>query len=81
MTIPIAIADKAAKRLFYGLILAAPVCGSSSGGGDAPLGPPPAGFVYEVHEDRGDTCALTRASIQGVDVARCPGRCEGEGLY
>jgi hypothetical protein len=69
MTIPIAIADKAAKRLFYGLILAAPVCGGSSGGGDAPLGPPPAGFVYEVSEDRGDTWALAHASTQGVDEA------------
>jgi len=73
VTIPIAIADRAAKLLFYGLILVAPMCGGSSGGGDAPLGPPPPGFVYEVLEDRGDTCALTHASIQGVDVARCPG--------
>lgn len=72
MTTLIAIADRAMKRLFYGLILLAPACGGGSSGGDAPPGPPPpsppAGFVYEVPEDRGDTWSVAHASTQSVDV-------------
>ena len=71
MTTPTAIADKAARFLFYGLILAAPACGGS-GGDPAPTPPPPppppAGFVYEVPEDRGDTWAVAHASAQGVEA-------------
>jgi len=69
MTTPTAIADKAAKLIFYGLILAAPACGGSGGGDTAPNPPgppPPAGFIYEVPEDRGDTWTVAHASTQGV---------------
>jgi CubicO group peptidase (beta-lactamase class C family) len=73
MRTPIAIADKAAKLLFYGLILTAPACGGGGGGGDAAPNPvpppPPAAFVYEVPEDRGDTWSVANASAQGMDVA------------
>ena len=52
MTAPIAIADRATRLLFYGLILAAPACGGGSGGTPAPdPDPPSAGYVYTVPED------------------------------
>lgn len=70
MTTLTAIADKAAKLIFYALILAAPACDGGSGGDTAPNPPPPAppaGFAYEVPEDRGDTWTVAHASTQGVD--------------
>lgn len=65
----IAIAERAAKLLFYGLLLTAPACGGG-GGGDAPPAPPPpsTGFVYEVPEDRADSWTIAHASTQGVDT-------------
>jgi len=72
MTTLTAIADKAARLIFYGLILTAPACGGGSSGGDTvpnpPPPPPPAGFVYEVPEDRGDSWTVAHASTQGVDA-------------
>jgi CubicO group peptidase (beta-lactamase class C family) len=73
MNVLIAIADRAAKLLFYGLILTAPACGGGGSGGDAPPGPPAPpppsiGFVYEVPEERGDSWAVAHASTQGVDT-------------
>jgi CubicO group peptidase (beta-lactamase class C family) len=72
MTTLTAIADKAARLIFYGLVLAAPACGGGSSGGDTlPKPPPPlppAGFVYEVPEDRGDSWTVAHASTRGVDA-------------
>jgi len=72
MTTLTAIADKAARLIFYGLILTAPACGGGNSGGDTvpnpPPPPPPAGFVYEVPEDRGDSWTVAHASTQGVDA-------------
>lgn len=72
MTTLTAIADKAARLIFYGLILTAPACGGGSSGGDTVPNPPPplppAGFVYEVPEDRGDSWTVAHASTQGVDA-------------
>jgi CubicO group peptidase (beta-lactamase class C family) len=69
MTAPIAIADRATRLLFYGLILAAPACGGGSGGTPAPdPDPPSVGYVYTVPEDRGDTWTVAHASTQGIDV-------------
>lgn len=66
----IAIADRAAKLFFYGLILAAPACGGGGGSNDAPPGPPPrAGFIYQIPQDRGDGWRVSHASAQGVDTA------------
>lgn len=64
-----AIADRAARLLFYGLILGAPACGGGgSGTPPAPPPPPSIGFVYEVPEDRGDSWTIAHASTQGVDT-------------
>jgi len=68
MKTPIANADRAARLLFYGLILTATACGGG-GNNPAPPPPPPAGFVYEVPQDRGDTWSVAHASARGVDVA------------
>ena len=70
MTTPTAIADKTAKLIFYGLILAAPACGGGGGGDTAPNppAPPPAGFIYEIPEDRADTWSVAHATTQGVEA-------------
>lgn len=72
MTTLTAIAGKAARLFFYGLILAAPACDGGSSGGDTVPNPPPpppgTGFVYEVPDERGDTWTVAHASTQGVDA-------------
>lgn len=70
MMTPTAIADRAARLFFYALIMAAPACGGSGNGEvpPAPPLPPPAGFTYQVPEDRGDTWPVAHASTQGIDA-------------
>lgn len=69
------ITDRAARLLFYGLVLVAPACGGGSAGDpsppptpEPPAPQPPTGFVYQVPEDRGDTWTVAHASAQGFDV-------------